>query len=100
MSADSDALRLFKKVIVSHYQGGRRVKAGTPGAEPVRAESSKWYGRIPGKREPVPLAVKKGRARAMLASSTMHASAKAKKANPRLNKVPFHERAMKQSGHR
>jgi integrase len=45
----------------------RRVPKGTPGAEKVTKESSKWYGRLPGHRNPVPLSPNKAAARVMLA---------------------------------
>ena len=46
----------------------RKVKPGTPGAEKVKKKSKKWYGRVPGNRQPVPLSANKTAAGQMLAA--------------------------------
>ncbi len=51
----------------SRYVEARRVPAGTPGAEKVTFKSTKYYGRVPGKRDPVPLCAQKAASETMLA---------------------------------
>lgn len=48
--------KLFKKTIVRYLDAnGKRVAKDAPDARKVTEESSKWYGRISGKPDPVPL---------------------------------------------
>jgi integrase len=51
---------VFKKSI-TRYLGpdGRQVPKGTPGARKVKEKSAKWYGRVPGAANPVPLCANK-----------------------------------------
>lgn len=59
---------LKRPVIVSHWLDGRRVPAGTPGAEKRSKAASKWYGYgVPGRPKPVPLCADKRAAQQMLA---------------------------------
>jgi integrase/recombinase XerC len=64
------------KVIVTHYYlpDGQRCRKGTPGAIAKRVNSKKWYGRIPGTRNPVPLSANKEAARIMLGEKTKRAA--------------------------
>jgi integrase len=50
----------------ARFVKARRVPAGTPGAVEVKEPTSKYYGRVPGKREPVPLCSNKRAAETML----------------------------------
>jgi integrase len=52
----------------SRFVKTRRVPAGTPGALKVKKKSKKWYGRVPGKRQPVPLSANKVAAQQLLAA--------------------------------
>ena len=59
---------LFKVISVEYWvdpgtDQARHVNKATSGAEPVRRESKKWYARVPGKRNPVPLSENKAVAR-------------------------------------
>ncbi len=58
--------KLFKKVIVRYLDAdGKRVSKDLPGARKVTEKSAKWYGRIPGKPDPVPLCSLKSAAQTM-----------------------------------
>src|SRR4051812_11241906 len=50
----------------ARFVKARKVPAGTPGAERVKTHSSKWYGRVPGARKPVPLSTNRSAAQIML----------------------------------
>jgi excisionase family DNA binding protein len=80
--------RVFKRIITQHwlpgdwfgptgqpcaagspgsvYRDRRRVPAGTPGAVKEHFKTAKYYGRVPGKREPVPLCANKAASETML----------------------------------
>jgi integrase len=45
---------------------GRRVTSKTPGATRAERQSKKWYGRVPGRKQPVSLSASKETARRML----------------------------------
>src|SRR5262249_16936617 len=51
----------------ARFVKARKVKAGTPGARKVKKKSGKWYGRVPGSRQPVPLSANKVAAQQLLA---------------------------------
>jgi integrase len=58
---------VFKKQIVRYLDAeGRQVTKATPGARRVEEQSSKYYGRVPGKANPVPLCGNKAAAETML----------------------------------
>jgi integrase len=64
---------LFRPTIIEYTLGGkhrtpdgRRVTKDTPGATRTEKQSKKWYGRVPGRPNPVPLSEKKEVARRML----------------------------------
>ncbi len=57
-------MELFRKSIITWKLNGKRVPAGTPGAEKVTTETEKWYAKIDGKH--VPLATDKDTSRRML----------------------------------
>jgi hypothetical protein len=58
---------VFKKQIVRYHDAnGQRVTSTTPGARKVTEESGKYYGRVPGKADPVPLCSNKAAAEVML----------------------------------
>ena len=81
-------LDVFKKTLTRHWLPGHyispaghpccagapgaiwverhRVPAGTPGAVVEKEKTTKYYGRVPGQREPVPLCANKDAARTML----------------------------------
>ena len=70
---------LFKIVSTEYWlnpgtEQARHATKGTPGAVPVRKESAKWYGRLPGQRNPVPLSPNKSAARIMLGQLTKKAA--------------------------
>ena len=52
----------------ARFVKARKVKPGVPGAEKVTKKSKKWYGRVPGNRQPVPLSANKTAAGQMLAA--------------------------------
>src|SRR5689334_19348931 len=52
----------------ARFREKRRVPKGTPGAERVEEESSKWYGRLPGSEKAIPLSKNKRVAQEMLAA--------------------------------
>jgi integrase len=54
--------------IGARFAKRRRVKPGTPGAKKVKSKSKKWYGRLPGKTNPVALSTNKVAAQQMLAA--------------------------------
>jgi hypothetical protein len=59
--------RVIKKTITRYRDKyDRVVSKGTPGARKVREKSAKWYGRVPGKRNPVPLCENRGAAEQQL----------------------------------
>jgi hypothetical protein len=51
----------------ARFVKARKVKARTPGAKKVKKKSKKWYGRVPGSKQPVPLSSNKVAAQQMLA---------------------------------
>src|SRR5262249_45196727 len=51
----------------ARFVKARKVKAGTPGAKKVKKKSGKWYGRVPGCKQPVPLSTNKVAAQQLLA---------------------------------
>src|SRR5260370_36481490 len=51
----------------ARFVNRRRVKPGTPGAKKVKRKSKKWYSRVPGNKQPVPLSANKVAAQQMLA---------------------------------
>src|SRR4051812_45917797 len=51
----------------ARFVKSRKVRAGTPGAKKVKKKSTKWYGRVPGSRKPVPLSANKVAAQQLLA---------------------------------
>ena len=51
----------------ARFVRSRKVRAGTPGAVKVTKKSKKWYGRVQGSREPVPLSPNKVAAQQILA---------------------------------
>jgi excisionase family DNA binding protein len=58
---------VFKKKITRYLDAaGKQVPKGTPGARKAREESAKWYGRVPGAVQPVPLCANKTAAQIML----------------------------------
>lgn len=67
---------LFKQITVDWLLNGKRVASGTPGAQPVKRKSRKWYGEYrdhTGKKIRVPLAVSKAAAEKMLADRVKQA---------------------------
>ncbi len=59
--------RVFKKSIVRYLNAdGRQVPKQTPGARKVKEKSKKWYGRVPGAADPVPLCLNKSAAEILL----------------------------------
>jgi len=59
--------RVFKKSIVRYLDAdNRQVPKRTPGAKKVKEKSAKWYGRVPGNPQPVPLCANKSAAQILL----------------------------------
>src|SRR5262245_36091755 len=52
----------------ARFVKARKVPKGTPGAQKVKKKSSKWYGRLPSTRKPVPLSTNKVAAQQILAA--------------------------------
>lgn len=65
---DVDGNPCLESVPGARFVKRRRVKPGTPGAKKLKRKSTKWYGRIPGKSQPIPLSANKVAAQQMLAA--------------------------------
>ena len=63
-----DGAPCAKEAPDGRFVKARKVKPCTPGAEKVKKKSKKWYGRVPGNRQPVPLSANKTAAGQMLAA--------------------------------
>src|SRR5262249_58957811 len=60
----------------ARFVKARKVKAGTPGAKKVTKKSGKWYGRVPGSPNPIPLSANKVAAQQLLAERVRKAELK------------------------
>ncbi|HYT89387.1 MAG TPA: tyrosine-type recombinase/integrase [Gemmataceae bacterium] len=64
---DQEGKPCAKDMPGARFVKARKVKAGTPGATKVKKKSGKWYGRVPGNQQPVPLSANKVAAQQILA---------------------------------
>jgi integrase len=65
---DSQGRPCDKDTPGARFVKSRKVKAGTPGAKKLKKKSSKWYGRVPGNTNLIPLSPNKVAAQQLLAA--------------------------------